>query len=203
MRIFAELGSNATLPCQLPSKDTMFFGATGIRVKWTKVAEDEAFNEDVLLSMGFHKKTFGSFEDRVSIVNSDNDDGSILITNIAMQDAGKYQCELINGMTDVVQEVHLEVQGGLKDGGYFASMNRRFCLPLWDRNRVGCLINTRPEADRVGPICPVCPVCPGSCFPFQPGIVSHLLAGIAAACFSSGSPSVTARPRARSDLRQK
>lgn len=115
----ADLGSNATLPCQLPSKDTMFFGATGIRVKWTKVADDEAFNEDVLLSMGFHKKTFGSFEDRVFIVNSDSDDGSILITNIAMEDAGKYQCELINGMTDVVREVHLEVQGGLKDGGYF------------------------------------------------------------------------------------
>uniref|UniRef100_H2S084 Hyaluronan and proteoglycan link protein 1a n=1 Tax=Takifugu rubripes TaxID=31033 RepID=H2S084_TAKRU len=119
VRVFADLGGNATLPCQLPSKDTMFFGATGIRVKWTKVAEDEAFNEDVLLSMGFHKKTFGSFEDRVSIVNSDSDDGSILITNIAMQDAGKYQCELINGMTDVVQEVHLEVQGGLKDGVVF------------------------------------------------------------------------------------
>lgn len=106
------------LPCQLPSKDTMFFGATGIRVKWTKVVADEAFNEDVLLSMGFHKKTFGSFENRVSILNADSDDGSILISNVAMEDAGKYRCELINGMTDVVQEVHLYVQGGLKDGGY-------------------------------------------------------------------------------------
>lgn len=163
----------------------MFFGATGIRVKWTKVAEDEAFNEDVLLSMGFHKKTFGKFEDRVSIVNSDSDDGSIVITNVAMQDAGKYQCELINGMTDVVQEVHLEVQGGLKDGGYFASMTRLFCLLLWNRNRAGYLINMQTEAGRVGPICPVFPAS-DSCFPFQPRIVSHLLAGIAAACFFAG-----------------
>lgn len=159
----------------------MFFGATGIRVKWTKVAADEAFNEDVLLSMGFHKKTFGSFEDRVFIVNSDSDDGSIVITNIAMQDAGKYQCELINGMTDVVQEVHLEVQGGLKDGGYYASMNPWLCLLLWNSSCAGCLINMPTEADPVGPICPDFP---DSCFPFQPRIVSHLLAGIAAACFS-------------------
>lgn len=94
----------------------MFFGATGIRVKWTKVADDQAFNKDVLLSMGFHKKTFGSFQDRVFIVNNDNEDGSILITNIAMEDQGKYQCELINGMTDVVQDVYLEVQSSLRDG---------------------------------------------------------------------------------------
>lgn len=96
----------------------MFFGATGIRVKWTKVAEDEAFNEDVLLSMGFHRKTFGRFQDRVYIINSDSDDGSILLTNVAMEDTGKYHCELINGMTDVVQEVYLEVQNGFKDGKY-------------------------------------------------------------------------------------
>lgn len=117
--MLANLGGNATLPCRLPSKDTMFFGAAGIRVKWTKVADDQAFNQDVLLSMGFHKKTFGTFEDRVFIVkNNDNEDGSILITNIATADAGKYQCELINGMTDVVQEVYLEVQNSLMDGKY-------------------------------------------------------------------------------------
>lgn len=118
VKVSAYLGDNATLPCRLPSKDTMFFGATGIRVKWTKVAEDEAFNEDVLLSMGFHRKTFGSFQDRVYIINSDSDDGSILLTNVAMEDTGKYHCELINGMTDVVQEVYLEVQNGFKDGKY-------------------------------------------------------------------------------------
>lgn len=116
VKVLASLGGNATLPCRLPSKDTMFFGATGIRVKWTKVANDQAFNEDVLLSMGFHKKTFGSFQDRVFIVGNDNEDGSILITNIAMEDQGKYQCELINGMTDVVQDVYLEVQSSLRDG---------------------------------------------------------------------------------------
>lgn len=118
VKVLASLGSNATLPCRLPSKDKTFFGATGIRVKWTKVADDQAFNQDVVLSMGFHKRTFGSFEDRVFMVNNDNEDGSILITNIAMQDAGKYHCELINGMTDVVQEVYLEVQSSLMNGKY-------------------------------------------------------------------------------------
>lgn len=116
VKVFASLGGNATLPCRLPSKDAMF--STGVRVKWTKLADDEAYNQDVLLSMGFHKKTYGSFEDRVFLQNNDNEDGSILITNLAMEDTGKYYCELINGMTDLAQEVYLEVEGGLRDGQY-------------------------------------------------------------------------------------
>lgn len=62
-------------------------------------------------------------------------------------------------------------------------MNRLFCLLLWNMTCAGYLINMQTEADGVGPICPVFPAS-DSCFPFQPRIVSHLLAGIVAACFS-------------------
>lgn len=116
VKVFADLGANVTLPCRLLSKDTMSFGSIGIRVKWTKVADDEALNEDVLLSMGFHKKTYGSFEDRVFLQELDSEDASIVITDVSMDDMGKYHCEIINGMEDTVQEIILEVQGGLTDG---------------------------------------------------------------------------------------
>ncbi|XP_076587954.1 hyaluronan and proteoglycan link protein 1-like [Chaetodon auriga] len=119
VKIFADLGSNVTLPCRLLDKDTMSFGSIGVRVKWTKVAHDEALNEDVLLSMGFHKKTYGSFEDRVFLQELDNEDATLVITDVSMEDTGKYRCEIINGMEDTIQEIMLEVRGGLTDGVVF------------------------------------------------------------------------------------
>ncbi|XP_059192569.1 hyaluronan and proteoglycan link protein 1-like [Centropristis striata] len=117
VKVLAELGGNVSLPCRLLSKDTM--ASVGIRVKWTKVADDEAMNQDVLLSMGFHKKTYGSFENRVFLPETDNEDASMIINDISKDDMGKYRCEITNGMEDTVQEVILEVQGGLTDGVVF------------------------------------------------------------------------------------
>lgn len=117
-KVSANLGENVTLPCRLHSQDSTF-AHVGIRVKWTKVADDEALNEDVLLSMGFHKKTFGSFEDRVFMQELDHDDATIIITDVSKEDMGKYRCEIINGMEDTVQEIILEVQGIATDGVVF------------------------------------------------------------------------------------
>lgn len=80
------------------------------------MADDEALDEDVLLSMGFHKRTFGSFEDRVFLQENDSEDASIVIADVKMDDMGKYRCEIINGMEDTVQEIILEVQRGFSDG---------------------------------------------------------------------------------------
>ncbi|XP_053181336.1 hyaluronan and proteoglycan link protein 1-like [Scomber japonicus] len=118
-KVIADLGANVTLPCRLLAKDSDFFGSTGIRVKWTKVADDEALNADVLSSMGFHKKTYGSFEDRVFLQEQDDEDASLVMTDISMDDTGRYRCEIINGMEDTVQEILLEVQAGFTDGVVF------------------------------------------------------------------------------------
>lgn len=61
-------------------------------------------------------------------------------------------------------------------------MNPLLCLLQLNMTSSGYLINMQTEADCVGPICPVFPAS-DSRFPFQPRIVSHLLAGIVAACF--------------------
>ncbi|KAM9810963.1 hyaluronan and proteoglycan link protein 1a [Neosynchiropus ocellatus] len=119
VKVFAELGANATLPCYLVHKDTDSFAHVGIRVKWTKVAEDEALNEDVMLSMGFHQKTYGSFEDRVSLQEDDDTDASLIITDVSKEDGGVYRCEIINGMVDTIQEIALEVEDGTTDGVVF------------------------------------------------------------------------------------
>ncbi|XP_034057607.1 hyaluronan and proteoglycan link protein 1-like [Gymnodraco acuticeps] len=119
VKVFADLGSNVTLPCRLMSQDAMAFGNNGMRIKWTKVEDDEALNKDVLLSMGFHKKTYGGFENRVFLQELDNEDASIVITDFSRDDVGKYHCEIINGVEDSMQEVSLEVLGGLIDGVVF------------------------------------------------------------------------------------
>ncbi|XP_075955566.1 hyaluronan and proteoglycan link protein 1a [Anarhichas minor] len=116
--VLADLGTNVTLPCRLPAKDALAFGNIGIRVKWTKVAEDEALNEDVLLSMGLHKKTYGSFAGRVFLTD-EVEDATITITDVSTDDSGKYRCEIINGMVDFMEEITLDVQGGLTDGVVF------------------------------------------------------------------------------------
>ncbi|XP_068167262.1 hyaluronan and proteoglycan link protein 1a [Antennarius striatus] len=108
-KVFAHLGENVTLPCRLLHKDSGAFGDVGIRVKWTKKDSDE--EEDVLLSMGFHKKTYGSFEDRVHLLQQDSEDASLVIDDVTFDDVGKYHCEVINGMKDTVQEVILALKG--------------------------------------------------------------------------------------------
>ncbi|KAF0033760.1 hypothetical protein F2P81_013826 [Scophthalmus maximus] len=119
IKVIADLGANVTLPCRLMNKGTPSFGHIGIRVKWSKVEDDEALNEDVLLSMGFHKNSYGSFEGRVFLEEQDSEDASITITDVSMDDMGTYRCEIINGMVDNVQEVVLEVLGDLTDGVVF------------------------------------------------------------------------------------
>lgn len=131
--VIADLGANVTLPCRLHNKDFNSFSHVGIRVKWTKVAEDESLNEDVLLSMGFHKKSFGSFEDRVFLQEHDSEDASLVITSVSMDDMGQYRCEIINGMEDTIQEIILEVQGGLNNGksslyNYLKIMDEMNCV---------------------------------------------------------------------------
>nr|XP_019956665.1 PREDICTED: hyaluronan and proteoglycan link protein 1-like [Paralichthys olivaceus] len=116
--VFADLGANVTLPCML-STNTPSFSNMGMRVKWSKVADDEALNEDVLIVMGFHKKAYGSFDGRVFLEERDNNDASLTIIDVSMEDTGKYRCEIMNGMFDTQQEVSLEVRKGLTDGVVF------------------------------------------------------------------------------------
>ncbi|KAL0192362.1 hypothetical protein M9458_010658, partial [Cirrhinus mrigala] len=81
----------------------------GNRIKWTKI-EDDSTETDVLLDMGFHKKTYGNFQGRVYLLETDDSDATLVITNLDLKDYGTYKCEIINGMNDKVVEVDLELQ---------------------------------------------------------------------------------------------
>ncbi|KAM3867562.1 hyaluronan and proteoglycan link protein 1-like [Diretmus argenteus] len=111
-KIYASLGTNVTLPCRLlHTSGVTAFANVGIRVRWSKVAEDGT-EEEVFVSMGFRKVSYGSFEGRVYLQEADKDDASLVVTDLSMDDTGKYRCEVINGMDDTDQDINLEVQNG-------------------------------------------------------------------------------------------
>ncbi|KAM9744509.1 hyaluronan and proteoglycan link protein 1-like [Menidia menidia] len=118
-RVTAELGENVTLPCRYQTSEMSLFGHLGMRIRWSKLGDDESQEEDVLTSMALHKKTYGSFQDRVFLQNLDSDDASIIITDVSMDDMGKYRCEIISGEEDITEDVILEVERGLADGVVF------------------------------------------------------------------------------------
>ncbi|GAA6109065.1 hyaluronan and proteoglycan link protein 1a [Tachysurus ichikawai] len=110
LQIFASPGENVSLPCSLNPTDGLDFDYVGTRIKWIKLegADDET---DVLVSMGFHKITYGRFQDHVHLQEADQNDATLIITNLVPEDYGIYKCEIINGMDDTVVEMELRMGG--------------------------------------------------------------------------------------------
>ncbi|KAG9354360.1 hypothetical protein JZ751_001067, partial [Albula glossodonta] len=110
-KIITARGANATLPCRLDRDIEDAFGGTNMRIKWTKLSPDYSKEIDVLVSMGFHKKTYGDFQDRVYLQEADENDASLVFSEIRLEDFGKYKCEVIDGMDDATDVVSLELEG--------------------------------------------------------------------------------------------
>lgn len=104
-------GGNATLPCRLDRDIEDSFGGNTMRIKWTKLSPDLSKEIDVLVSMGFHKKSYGSFQGRVHLQEADENDASLVFSEVKLEDVGKYKCEVIDGMDDATDVVSLELTG--------------------------------------------------------------------------------------------
>ncbi|XP_036454697.1 hyaluronan and proteoglycan link protein 1a isoform X2 [Colossoma macropomum] len=109
-KIFANPGDNVTLPCRLTHNTGFSFGGTGTRIKWIKL--EDAFNEvDVLVSMGFHKVKYGRFQNHAHLQEADENDATLIINNLQLEDFGMYRCEIIRGMDENIVEVEIRMQG--------------------------------------------------------------------------------------------
>lgn len=119
--VFAITGSNVTLPCRLNGgSDATPFASIGIRVKWSRIPEDETLDEEkVLLSLGHYTKTYGEFSDRAFLQQANEKDGSLVIMESTVSDSGRYRCEVFKGIEEVAYDVILQVEdGGLLNGTY-------------------------------------------------------------------------------------
>lgn len=63
------------------------------------------------MAMDFHKRSYGSFHGRVHLQGSSPMDASLVITEITLEDYGRYKCEVIDGLEDEAVVVSLNLEG--------------------------------------------------------------------------------------------
>lgn len=112
LKVFASPGDTVTLPCRLNRDAGFSFGGMGNRIKWTKI-EGNQNEDDVLVSMGFHKVKYGRYQNHAHLQEADENDASLIINNIQLDDFGTYKCEIINGMDENIAEVEIRMTGNL------------------------------------------------------------------------------------------
>lgn len=111
-KVFSHRGGNATLPCTFFRDPTAFGSGTHkIRIKWTKLTSDYLKEVDVFVSMGYHKKAYAGYQGRVFLKGGSENDASLVITDLTLEDYGKYKCEVIEGLEDDTAVVALDLQG--------------------------------------------------------------------------------------------
>lgn len=112
-KIFSHRGGNVTLPCKFYHEHTSTAGSGThkIRVKWTKLTSDYLKEVDVFVAMGHHRKSYGNYQGRVFLRESSENDASLVITNIMLEDYGRYKCEVIEGLEDDTAVVALNLEG--------------------------------------------------------------------------------------------
>ena len=61
--------------------------------------------------MDYHKRSYGRFHGRVHLQGSSPLDASLVISDLTLEDYGRYKCEVIDGLEDGTSVVSLDLQG--------------------------------------------------------------------------------------------
>lgn len=109
-KVVSHRGGNVTLPCTF-QRNPEFAPNPKMRIKWTKLTSDYLKEIDVFVAMGFHKKSYGSFHGRVHLLGASENDASLVINEITLEDYGRYKCEVIDSLEDGTAVVSLNLQG--------------------------------------------------------------------------------------------
>lgn len=104
-----QRGATATLPCVLRALPRNY------RVKWSKVEPANYRENIIIITNGLYHKNYGPLSPRVRLRHSHRYDASLTITDVALEDEGRYRCQLVNGLEDesVSLTLHLEGEAGL------------------------------------------------------------------------------------------
>lgn len=109
-KVVSQRGGNVTLPCTF-QRNPGLVSNPKMRIKWTKLTSDYLKEIDVFVAMGFHKKSYGSFHGRVHLRDAGENDASLVISELTLEDYGRYKCEVIDGLEDGTAVVSLNLQG--------------------------------------------------------------------------------------------
>ncbi|KAL6096418.1 hapln1 [Pungitius sinensis] len=110
LTVASRRGGNATLPCRI-RMDQSLTPSRKMRIKWTKMTSDFLKEVDVFVAMDYHRRSYGSFHGRVHLQGSSPLDASLVITEITLEDYGRYKCEVIDGLEDGTVVVSLDLEG--------------------------------------------------------------------------------------------
>nr|XP_020637338.1 hyaluronan and proteoglycan link protein 3 [Pogona vitticeps] len=108
--VFSHRGGNVTLPCRYYYSPQLA-APRKIRIKWSKLQEDSTKDADVLVASGSKHRSFGHFRGRTRLQRSSEEEVSLVIQDIDLHDAGKYRCEVIDGLEDESGIVELGLRG--------------------------------------------------------------------------------------------
>lgn len=109
--VYSSNGANVTLPCHYHYEPDME-AKPKIRIKWSKLRDDYTKEQDVLVAIGKTYMAFGDFQGRAHLRQVSRREASLVISDVRLQDDGKYRCEVIDGLEDESDVVDLQLQGG-------------------------------------------------------------------------------------------
>lgn len=119
--VSAARGSNVTLPCHYHYEPELS-APRRTRVKWswlpanggsdsTTTAPYSPRETDVMVAMGNRHRSYGNFKGRVRLRRAAPGDMSLVISELHLNDTGRYRCEVIDGLEDESVTVELELRG--------------------------------------------------------------------------------------------
>lgn len=108
--IYSSSGANVTLPCHYHYEPNLE-AKRKIRIKWSKLRDDYTKEQDVLVAIGKTYMAFGDFQGRTHLRQAGRREASLVISDVRLQDDGKYRCEVIDGLEDESDVVDLRLQG--------------------------------------------------------------------------------------------
>ncbi|KAF7647579.1 hypothetical protein LDENG_00170360 [Lucifuga dentata] len=108
--VFAVRGGNTTLPCRYWYEPEMS-SPRRVRVKWSWLPVAGGHEIDVLVAIGSHSRSLGDFRGRVGLRQDFPGDAALVMTELHLKDAGRYLCEVVDGLEDKSISIDLELQG--------------------------------------------------------------------------------------------
>ncbi|NXA43461.1 HPLN2 protein, partial [Eudromia elegans] len=103
--VHTQRGATATLPCVLRALPR------GYRVRWSKVEAASYAESVIVVTNGLAHKSYGPLSPRASLRQRHRFDASLTIANVALEDEGRYRCQLLNGLEDESVSLVLHLEG--------------------------------------------------------------------------------------------
>ncbi|KAM5178707.1 hyaluronan and proteoglycan link protein 3 isoform 1-T1 [Callospermophilus lateralis] len=108
--LFTHRGATVTLPCHYHYEPALA-SPRPVRIKWWKLSENGAPEQDVLVAIGKRHRSFGDYQGRAHLRQDKEREVSLELWDLRLEDYGRYRCEVIDGLEDESGLVELELRG--------------------------------------------------------------------------------------------